>query len=264
MRAFAIILGFFLLLGGAAKVTSAETADPHELFERRCARCHGAHAGEFAPNSLVVQEGKVIGRENGKELTSFLLSGHGRLAPEEVEPMVAHLTAILGRSGLFREKCVFCHAVGGGLLCVDVFLPIPSSIVITLLGARLGFWAGWLTAWVGLTLGNVAGYYAGRLWPQRWAPELDDDPAVIAIILSRPVPIIAEALTIACGAARVPVRQMLTASLIGNGAYTLVLAMNGALHYRHATRHMGNRYHADGPGNSMVGLASMAPPAIAA
>ncbi len=109
MRAFTIVLGFFLLLGGATKETSAETIDPHELFERRCARCHGQHAGEFVPSSLVVQEGELVGRENGKALTAFLASGHGRLGPDEIEPMVAHLAAILERSGLFREKCLICH-----------------------------------------------------------------------------------------------------------------------------------------------------------
>ncbi len=118
---------------------------------------------------------------------------------------------------------------GGALLAVDVFLPVPSSIVITLLGGRLGFWAGWLTAWLGLTLGNLAGYYAGRLWPERQAPEFAADTAAATIVISRPVPIVAEAVTLACGAARVPVKHMLAASFVGNGIYTLLLALNGTL-----------------------------------
>ncbi|MEZ5552748.1 MAG: hypothetical protein R3E82_17840 [Pseudomonadales bacterium] len=117
---------------------------------------------------------------------------------------------------------------GAGLLVIDVLLPVPSSIIATLLGARLGFLAGWLAGCLGLTLGNLIGYGVGRLWPARYAPDIPDRPTLLALILSRPVPIVAEAVTIAAGAARAPFAQVALASLAGNLAYTGVLAASGA------------------------------------
>ena len=64
---------------------------------------------------------------------------------------------------------------GGGLLTLDVLLPIPSSIVIALMGGRLGFYAGWFSAWLGLTAGNSA-----RLWdrPALAAKMAPDSPGI--------------------------------------------------------------------------------------
>lgn len=117
---------------------------------------------------------------------------------------------------------------GAGLLCVDVLLPVPSSIVATLLGARLGLPGGWLAACAGLTLGNLLGYGVGRLWPRRFAPELPARPTILAVLLSRPVPIVAEAVVIAAGASRASLARVFAASLAGNTIYTGLLAASGA------------------------------------
>ncbi len=57
--------------------------------------------------------------------------------------------------------------MGSGLLASDILLPIPSSIVGTLLGARLGFWAGLIAIWTGLMAGNILGYLLARFAPSR-------------------------------------------------------------------------------------------------
>src|SRR5690349_18903334 len=49
----------------------------------------------------------------------------------------------------------------GSLLALDVFLPVPSSIVSTGAGVLLGFWRGAIVIWVGMTLGCVIGYIFG-------------------------------------------------------------------------------------------------------
>lgn len=103
---FSILL--WLVVAGSPAL-HAETLDPHALYERLCAGCHAAHAGDFVPDSLVRLGDRIVGRENGKELRAFLAAGHGRLAPGDVDAMVAHLTFILETGGLFREKCLICH-----------------------------------------------------------------------------------------------------------------------------------------------------------
>ena len=117
---------------------------------------------------------------------------------------------------------------GSGLLVLDVVLPIPSSIVITLLGSRLGFFEGWLGAWLGLSIGNLLGYAIGRLWPKKMTPEIPESPTLIMLVLSRPVPILAEAMAIAAGATRTNLLHVIIACTAGNAIYTGILAANGA------------------------------------
>lgn len=118
--------------------------------------------------------------------------------------------------------------MSAGLLIADVLLPIPSSLVITLTGARLGFGSGWLLCWVGLTLGNLVGYCLGRFWPARFAPTLGNQPAFLVLLLSRPVPILAEAIVIASGAARTNVLSTAVACALGNALYVAVMVAVGS------------------------------------
>ncbi len=117
---------------------------------------------------------------------------------------------------------------GAGLLMADILLPIPSSIVGTLLGARLGFLPGVLWIWSGLVLGNLIGYLAGRLLLSRLGRELPETPTLLILFISRPVPVLAEAVTFAAGAGRMPPGHFLIACGVGNAIYALVLAGNGA------------------------------------
>lgn len=126
------------------------------------------------------------------------------------------------------DNALLFAATGGGLLVLDVVLPVPSSIMITLLGSRLGLFEGWFIAWLGLTVGNLLGYGIGRLWPARLAPDIPREPTLMLLILSRPVPILAEAMAIAAGATRTSLAPTMLACAAGNAIYTLVLAANGA------------------------------------
>ena len=123
-------------------------------------------------------------------------------------------------------------AVGAALLAIDVILPIPSSILGALLGGRLGFVLGFLWSWLGLCAGSALGYALGRLWPARFTAGLSeitgDAPASAVILLSRPVPVLAEAISLAAGVTRVPLARFLAASIVGNGAYAAAMAGNGA------------------------------------
>ncbi len=117
---------------------------------------------------------------------------------------------------------------GMGLLALDVLLPIPSSIIGTMLGARLGFLSGLLWCWVGLVVGNCIGYLTGRLLLSRFTPEIQHSPTPWLLFVTRPVPVLAEALTFTAGAEKMKLSTFLLVSAIGNGIYSLALAGNGA------------------------------------
>ena len=118
--------------------------------------------------------------------------------------------------------------VGAGLLAADVLLPIPSSIVGTLLGARLGFSAGFAAAFAGLMVGQSAAYGISRSLLRKRYGVLPAAPTLMAVFLSRPVPVLAEAVAFAAGAGRLSWLQYLLACASGNLIYAAALALNGA------------------------------------
>ena len=120
---------------------------------------------------------------------------------------------------------------GSGLLTLDILLPIPSSIVGTFLGARLGFWFGFIFTWCGLVAGNLAGFSIARYASvqfRSWLPPFPSTTTQAVVFLSRPVPVLAEAVALAAGTTEMPIRQFLFLSAAGNAIYAAVLCGNGA------------------------------------
>ncbi|MDO9313163.1 MAG: hypothetical protein Q7T97_01290 [Burkholderiaceae bacterium] len=118
--------------------------------------------------------------------------------------------------------------VGAGLLAADVLLPIPSSVVGTMLGARLGWAAGWAATFAGLMAGQSAAYFVSRRLLRQRNDALPEAPTLAALFISRPVPVLAEAMVFSAGAARVSWPQFLVACGSGNLIYAGALALNGA------------------------------------
>ena len=120
---------------------------------------------------------------------------------------------------------------GGGLLALDIALPVPSSIVGTLLAARLGFWPGFIATWIGLLIGNLLGFSLARFAANRlrdWLPPFPETTTLVLVFLSRPVPVVAEAMALTAGATKMPALPFVLACSAGNFIYALVLAGNGA------------------------------------
>lgn len=128
-----------------------------------------------------------------------------------------------------NDDSAFLFALtGSGILLLDIVLPLPSSVVGTLMGARLGFWAGFVATWLGLTTGHCIGYMLGRFALFRVEADVSEVPTLLIVFLSRPVPVLAEAVAIAAGASAVPFTHFLIACVTGNAIYAAVLAANGA------------------------------------
>jgi len=126
------------------------------------------------------------------------------------------------------DRSVLFALTGAGLLAADVLLPIPSSVVGTMLGARLGFGAGFAAAFAGMMAGQAAAYFVSRRLLRERGGGLPATPTLAALFLSRPVPVLAEAVAVAAGAARVSWPQFLLACGSGNLLYAGALALNGS------------------------------------
>jgi len=103
------ILVLVALVLFAAGNAAADSIDPHQVYEQKCTRCHEDHARTFADTHLVVEDGRVVGLNRGRDLETFLDKGHGNLDPAEVIPLVAHLKSVTGAAGLYKDKCLMCH-----------------------------------------------------------------------------------------------------------------------------------------------------------
>ena len=131
-------------------------------------------------------------------------------------------------------------AVVVALLALDVFLPIPSSVIMVLSGALFGVVPGAMLALVGSISGEWLGFELVRRYGQPMAaaligenevPKLDrffDRHGVMAIIVTRPLPIVMETMSVVAGLSRMTRRVFLAASLAGTAPIVLVYAYAGA------------------------------------
>ena len=164
----------------------------------------------------------------------LLVLGCSALVPLVPFLIVGELPGDQWLSARHRDDQTF-GAVGSALLAADLLLPVPSSVIGALLGARLGFVVGFVFTWLGLCTGALLGYALGRVLPLRFARSggtdsavLSDAPALVLVLLSRPVPVFAEAVAITAGVTRVPLRKFAIGMLSGNALYAAALAGDGA------------------------------------
>lgn len=151
--------------------------------------------------------------------------------------------------------------VGLGLLVTDVVLPVPSSLVMVAHGAVFGFALGAGLSLSGAVGAALAGYGLGR-WAgpptlRRVCPPAERERAadlvrrwgVLAVVASRPVPLLAETVALVAGAERLGALRTAGASVVG--------ALPGALLYAAA----GTAGTA-GPGGTIVFGAALAVAAL--
>ncbi len=101
-------------------------------------------------------------------------------------------------------------------LAIDIFLPVPSSVLLTFLGQSLGTWQGTLVGWVGLNLSAAIGFWTSRKFGPWVIDRFSSTGAVEdvqqlnhwslwwTLFACRPLPILAEASVLLAGVNRVP------------------------------------------------------------
>jgi uncharacterized membrane protein YdjX (TVP38/TMEM64 family) len=125
------------------------------------------------------------------------------------------------------------------LLASDVLLPIPSSLVSAAAGALLGLWQGAAVVWVGMTASCLIGYAFGATAAARAkrfvgeqgmarAQILSSRYGDVALVLCRPVPVLAEATVIAAGIVQRPVGRFLALTSLANLGVAVGYAAIGA------------------------------------
>lgn len=148
-------------------------------------------------------------------------------------PLLTDPQPWLGKAGALAA------GVGCGLLIVDVLLPVPASLVMVAHGALFGVVTGTALSLLG-TLGAAAfGFFLGRRGSPWIMNKISADErarvalllrqwGLVAIVATRPVPILAETVAILAGTGPISWQRFLVASLLGNIPPSLLYALTGA------------------------------------
>ena len=133
-------------------------------------------------------------------------------------------------------------AVVVGLLAVDIFIPVPSSIVMVLSGAAFGVFWGALLAFVGSIAGEWLGFELARKYGTAMSARFIGDEAeqrrlnailvthgAAAIAVTRALPVVMETMSIVAGLSTMRRSTFLIASAIGTAPIVVIYAYAGAM-----------------------------------
>jgi uncharacterized membrane protein YdjX (TVP38/TMEM64 family) len=148
-------------------------------------------------------------------------------------PLLSDPQPLQGRSQLAAAL------TGVTLLVVDVVLPVPSSVVMIAHGGLFGIVPGAALSTAGALGAFAVAFALGRRGAAVLTKVVDDDErrradrlfsrwGLVAIILSRPVPMLAETVAFAAGGSSLPWRTALIAAALASVPMTVVYAVAGA------------------------------------
>ena len=138
------------------------------------------------------------------------------------------------------DQSVLVAIVLGLLLASDILLPVPSSMVSTAAGFFLGFMGGMITSLIGMTVSCIAGFWLGVKFGRPIAcrlvginelkrlEELSHRFGDWVIVVSRPIPVLAEASVLFAGISGMPAYRFLLLSTLSNLGISAVYAAVGA------------------------------------
>jgi uncharacterized membrane protein YdjX (TVP38/TMEM64 family) len=128
-----------------------------------------------------------------------------------------------------------------GLLAADLFLPIPSSLVMVLSGAAFGVLWGSLFSLIGSIGGEWLGFELVRRYGMSASRRIVGDEdlekmrtlmarhGAAAVLVTRALPVVMETMSVVAGLSQMPRKSFLLASLIGTVPVAVVYAYAGAV-----------------------------------
>jgi uncharacterized membrane protein YdjX (TVP38/TMEM64 family) len=174
-------------------------------------------------------------------IAAFVIGGKILLEDVIGLNLEAAASAWLGRAGAGTAVLI------AGLLAADVLLPVPSSLLMVLSGAAFGVLPGAGVALIGSVGGEWLGFELVRRYGRSFAVRLvgEDELARLdgflarygaaAVVVTRPLPIVMETMSVVAGLSSMRRATFLGASLAGTLPIVLIYAYAGA-----KSREVGN------------------------
>ncbi len=139
---------------------------------------------------------------------------------------------------VLTEASYLTVSISFGLLAADAFLPTPSSAVMVVNGLLFDLWPGLLLSIIGLMAGNAAGFLVarrGKIWLEKKFPQSKRGGAeafwkkwgAAALIISRPVPVLAESILFLSATTTLSFRRVMLYCLLGTFPTALIYVMIG-------------------------------------
>ncbi|HAR64732.1 MAG TPA: hypothetical protein DCR55_00745 [Lentisphaeria bacterium] len=133
---------------------------------------------------------------------------------------------------------VACAIVG--LLVLDVVLPVPSGLVMLAAGHQFGVLVGTSLVCLGALLGAVFAWELGRLGGRRLEKVVTVQErkkitralnrwGMLFIVVTRPVPLVAEVVLLVAGAAAMSRLRVYTATVVGSVIPAVIFTYSGHL-----------------------------------
>ncbi|MDB5049101.1 MAG: associated Golgi protein-related protein [Fibrobacteres bacterium] len=166
-------------------------------------------------------------------MLAFFLATFGILTAFHVRFLEDPTAWMSGRGGWVAA------VTGVGLLIADVFLPVPSSLVMIAHGALFGVTLGTVLSLVGSVGATLFGFAVGRRGGPTLARLVSAEEKVradallakwgaLAILITRPIPLMAETVSILAGASPMGWGKMTLAAFAGSAPMALLYALTGA------------------------------------
>jgi uncharacterized membrane protein YdjX (TVP38/TMEM64 family) len=139
----------------------------------------------------------------------------------------------------FEQGSGWAAIISTGLLIADILLPVPSSLIMIANGAYFGLLPGMILSTLGGVAASAFGYLLGSSGAKimnRFIPQEDQLKATallqkwgsLTIIVTRPIPILSETVSLMAGVSAMKFHQFLFATVVGTLPATLMYAITGA------------------------------------
>ncbi|HEX3646311.1 MAG TPA: VTT domain-containing protein [Vicinamibacterales bacterium] len=127
------------------------------------------------------------------------------------------------------------------LLAADLFLPIPSSLIMVLSGAAFGVMWGSMFSLVGSIGGEWLGFELVRRYRQRAAEKIVGDEelerlarvfdrhGMSVVVVTRALPVVMETMSVVAGLSKMSRSSFLVASLLGTAPIVVIYAYAGVI-----------------------------------
>lgn len=144
-----------------------------------------------------------------------------------------------------KDHSALTAVLSVAILIADIVIPAPSSVIMVAHGALFGVWIGSLLSFIGLVGSAMAGFAIGRAGNdviKRFVTPVEYDKAsqllqrwgAISIVITRPIPLLAETVSILAGASPLRWQAALLASVAGALPISILYAIAGVTTTKYA------------------------------